>query len=149
MTPQDLAEKLTGREYTQEITKAEAAEAKAHGLVVVFGASDDLVEFRGAIYDEIGAYGGNICMVDDQGLLPDWQSLVDDGAREDDCRSYFQRKGSARPIKALWAAEGDLSWTFRTDIPHATFEIVEDGAPYCRGIVFRLLDCKAPQGAAS
>ena len=56
---------------------------------------------------------------------------------------FVRRKKTARKIKALWASEGDYSWTYRTDIPHATFEIVEDGAPYCRGIVFALVDLEA------
>ena len=56
MTMETLAAILDGREIGSEITKAEADQAKAAGLVVVFGASDDLMEFRGAIYDEIGCY---------------------------------------------------------------------------------------------
>jgi hypothetical protein len=46
---------------------------------------------------------------------------------------------TARKIEAVWAEDG-YSWTYRTDIPHATFEITEDGEPYCRGIVFALAD---------
>lgn len=52
------ADKLEGREYRKEITKEEEEEAKAAGIVVAFGASDDLVELRGAINDEFGAYDG-------------------------------------------------------------------------------------------
>jgi len=45
-----------------------------------------------------------------------------------------------RAVDALWAKEDGYSWTYRTDIPHATFEIVEDGEPYCRGIVIDVAD---------
>jgi hypothetical protein len=58
MDAKALAALLTGREYRQEITRAEEADAKAAGLVVAFGASDDLLEFRGAIDDEVGCYDG-------------------------------------------------------------------------------------------
>jgi hypothetical protein len=43
----------------------------------------------------------------------------------------------------LWAEEGDYSWTYATEIPHATFEVIEDDGPYCRGIVFALADVPA------
>ena len=43
----EFANRLNGREYGQELTPAEAQRAKEAGIVVVFGASDDLMEFRG------------------------------------------------------------------------------------------------------
>lgn len=42
------AEKLDGRKYGNELTRDEEKKLKDLGLVVVFGASDDLCEFRGA-----------------------------------------------------------------------------------------------------
>jgi hypothetical protein len=145
MNAQELAAKLVGATYqnfvrSEEIlTKALAAEAKQHGLVVVFGASDDLMEFRGAIYDELGAYNGTTAYIDEKGLLPDRDSIDDD----DELKDYFSREPHAKPIDALWCKEDGYSWTFKTDIPHATFEITEDDEPYCRGIVFALADVKA------
>ncbi|WP_175787445.1 hypothetical protein [Burkholderia anthina] len=136
MTPQELAEKLAGAAYCNVISKALAAEAAAHGLVVVYGQSDDLMEFEGAIRDELGCYDGGTALVDAKGLLPDRQSIEDD----DELRDYFAREPHAKKIDALWASEGNYSWTFTTSIPHATFEITEDGEPYCRGIVFALAD---------
>lgn len=49
MTKESLAAILNGRTYGDEITKEEEAQAKAAELVVIYGASDDLVEFGGAI----------------------------------------------------------------------------------------------------
>ena len=34
----------------------------------------------------------------------------------------------------------NVSWSYLTDIPHKTFDIMEDGEIYCRGIVFSLDD---------
>lgn len=141
MNPEILAARLTGREYRAEMTKADEAEAKAAGLVVVFGASDDLMEFRGAIEDELGAYEGTTARITQHGPLPTWESLDRDDDSEAVVEAYFLKKHAGfREIEACWASEGDYSWTFKTDIPHATFEIVEDGEPYCRGIVFALAD---------
>ena len=38
--------------------------------------------------------------------------------------------------------EGDerCSWQFKTDIPHSTFRIMEDGELFCVGIVFNISD---------
>ena len=58
MTPAEFAARLNGRTYRNEVSTAEAKEAKAAGLVVVYGYSDDNVELAGAIDDEIGANDG-------------------------------------------------------------------------------------------
>lgn len=137
MKKEELAAMLNGREYRNEITREEAAEAKAAGLVVVYGASDDLMEFEGAIRDELGCYDGGTAFVDKKGLLDRGQ--IDDGDDEA-IADFVTRKKTARTIEALWAKEPGYSWTYKTDIPHQTFEIVEDGEPYCRGIVFALAD---------
>lgn len=133
MDAKELAAKLNGREYLHEITRGEAELAKASGLVVVYG--DDLIEFRGAIRDEGGAPGD--VLIDAKGALPSWDSASE---CEETAQEYFERKAKARTITALWAKEPGYSWTYKTDIPHETFEIVEDGEPYCRGIVFNIGD---------
>ena len=139
MTPQDLASLLTGNEYGSEMTDDQERVARDAGLVVVFGASDDLMEFRGAIDDEVAAPG--VVSISLDGLMPDWESIPKYGERgKDACRDYFRLEGRGKTIKALWCAEPDLSWTYETTIPHVTFVIQEDGKPYCRGIVFRLED---------
>lgn len=142
MNAKELASAVTGREYIFDLTPDEAKQAKAAGLVVVFGASDDLIEFRGAIFDEGGCYGGRTIIFDAKGVLPSWDDASDS---EESAEDYFKRKAKARTIEALWAKEPGYSWTYRTDIPHETFEVVEDGEPYCRGIVFSLSDMAGEQ----
>ena len=142
MTPIELAQQLTGREIGNETTGSIEAAARAAGLVIVFGASDDLMELRGAINEEIGAYDGTIATVDHEGLVPDYDEIINSDHRDMkySLREYFRREDKGREIEALWNSEEPYSWTFKTDIPHATFEVIEDGKPYCRGIVFRLAD---------
>lgn len=36
--------------------------------------------------------------------------------------------------------KGPFAWTYSTEIPHATFEIIEEGEKFCRGIVFDIND---------
>jgi hypothetical protein len=57
-TKEALARRLNGREYGTEITSDEEAAARKCGLVVAFGAPDDLIEFRGAFNDERDCYEG-------------------------------------------------------------------------------------------
>ncbi|WNL63568.1 hypothetical protein ST4_010 [Aeromonas phage ST4] len=132
-----LAAQLNGSQYPLLVSNELAEQAKAAGLVIVYGASDDLMEFRGAVYDELYVNDGGTALVDAEGLLP---ANADDLDTDEDRARYYYRKGKAKIIEALWAKEGDYSWTYRTAIPHETFEVVEDGQPYCRGIVFALAD---------
>jgi hypothetical protein len=136
MTAKELAEKLNGEEYPLHIPVDLVREAKAHGLVIVYGASDDLMEFSGAINDEVGCYDGGTAYLTRRGLL--------ENECVDDCPHFALLKKSSATIEALWCEEGDYSWTYRTEIPHETFEVIEDGEPYCRGIVFDLDDVVTP-----
>jgi hypothetical protein len=133
MTPQELATMLNGAEYPFKLWKEH--EAAKHGLVVVYGASDDLIEFEGAIDDEAGAYGGDPICFDKEGPLEAWETLDKDV--EDDVRAYFKRKDNHRTITPIWS-EGEYSWQYQTEIPHATFDIMDDGEKYCKGIVFHI-----------
>lgn len=136
ITKEIIATALSGSEYPFDVPKAIAAQAKAAGLLIVYGASDDLIEFDGAFRDEQGCYGGDTIKIDAQGALPDFDSLED----EEDHADYAARKPNARDIHALWDPGDGYSWRYETDIPHVTFEITEDGEPYCRGMVIDLAD---------
>lgn len=143
MTPQQLAALLNGRRIGKEIAKDEELAAKRDGLVVVFGASDDLMEFRGAIYEELGANNGRTAHVCADGLLPSWDEVDRDS--EAGCEKYFKRKAAGfMEIEAIWAPAHlpETSWLFKTSIPHAAFNVMEDGDVFCVGIVFALADVK-------
>lgn len=142
MTADELALELNGRQYRDEMTPAEEKAAKAAGLVVVFGASDDLMEVRGAVCDEFDACGGGSFLIDARGVLPYER---DDDWDDAEMLNYLTRKKHAREVEAMWGEDGAYSWTFKTDIPHATFDVLEDDDKYCRGIVFRLADA-SPAG---
>jgi len=136
----EVAAELTGKEYPLRIPDHLCIAAKNAGIVFVYGASDDLMEFDGAISEEIGARGDDVAFVHSGALLPDFDTLCDE-RDEDGLEAYFQAKPKCQPIKAVWDRDG-ISWQYETDIPHATFDVMEDGEVYCRGIVFRLEDVK-------
>lgn len=139
MTKEELAASLDGREYGDEMTRAEEKAAKDNNLVVLFGASDDLVELRGAIYDEVGAYDGVTLYIDKTGrLLP---SISDE---DEEVLERYNVLDAARiailgaiHVDAVWG-EGVYSWAFITVAPHASFDIMEDEEKYCRGIIIDL-----------
>ena len=110
--------------------------AAASGLVVVYGYSDDNVEFRGAIDDEVGAFDGTEIYVTAEGVLTPPECGCD-GCEE--CSYFDAARKAAKRIEAVWGA-GGVSWTFVTDIPHESFTILDDGDVFCVGIVFSISD---------
>ena len=128
MTLKEFAEQIGGHEYNYpQFTKEEISIARRYGFVIVHGASDDLIEFSGAIDDESGALYGGIVRFNCEGF-------ADDG-------NYS--------IKAYWCGEceGDVrkyeaTWEYETDIQHEEFLIREDDEIYCKGIVFSIDDLR-------
>jgi hypothetical protein len=131
MDIKEVAEKLNDNENTNELNGVDVKELENNGIVVVFGASDDLMEFCGAIYDEIDARNGTTVYITKNGLLVNQ-------CDEENC-PYFQEilKNCKSKIIAIWGMD-NISWQYITDIPHETLDIMEDGEIYCKGIVFRL-----------
>ena len=131
MDIKQFAKSISGKEYGYpQFTKEEIETAKESGFVIVYGCSDDLMEFEGAICDEGSIQGGgefwfnknSICQENgDDGVFENWiMSLW--------CKGYLEEKV--------------IPWSYETEIPHETFMIYEGGEPYCRGIVFSIDDVK-------
>jgi hypothetical protein len=123
---------------TDEITKA----ASDNGLVIVYGASDDLMEFCGAIEDEFGCYDGGTVKIDKQGLLPSFQEMVED-EDEERLEEYFLRKKGSKEITSKWCDGSEYAWSYDTIITHETFVLADDNndtKTYCQGIVFSIND---------
>ena len=140
MDLKEFASLLNNREYPFKLTEEEKMLAKQYDIVIVYGASDDLIEFDGAISDEGDCFEGGRFLVDDKGLLPDWNNLDHDD--EEVVLAYQKRKSKAKhSITALWDV-GGYSWQYLTEIPHETFEVVEDKEKYCKGIVFYIKELK-------
>jgi hypothetical protein len=139
VTAKQLAEMLNGREYTEEINREESNLAMANKLVVVFGGSDDLMEFEGAINDEFGAWYGTTIRLTKEGILePPCEDEHEFCSFK--CPYFKDVWKSAITIEAIWNNKGNPCWEYKTTIPHETFDIMEDGEVYCRGIVFSMDD---------
>jgi len=146
MTIKEWAEKLDGREYGEETAKDERKQMADDGIVAVFGCSDDLVEYQGALDGEFGAWEGAETRLGktSEGKI----SVITEGEQEkiDGENEMENIKILVSPIikrmvliKALWCPDTlETSWLIETDIPHETFDIMEDGELFCRGIVFHV-----------
>lgn len=115
MDIKQAAARLDGSEYREEGDRDLWRELREARLVAIFGASDDLAELRGAV--------------------------------DDDCPYWKKLKGAAHVARVvpIWddgqEVEGhSWPWRYDTTIPHATFKVMEDGEPYCLGIVLSLDD---------
>jgi hypothetical protein len=140
MSKEELAQQLDRSEYPFRVSKELAAAAKAAGLLIVYGASDDLMEFDGVFRDDVGAWDGTTAKIDAEGVFPNWYDFCHTEEGEAAYEKYFLRKPKAREITARWADEG-YSFTFDIPgVPYATFDVVEEGDNYCRGIVFSVAD---------
>lgn len=133
MNIKEFAEMLDGRQYTKEVTKEEAVKAKELGFVIAYGASDDLLEFRGALYDEAGIYNGGEVAID-----IDKKELFCGEEGEDYCEECYKRANKII-VMAEWSPEDEeISWRISADTEFESFLIKEDDENYCRGIVFEL-----------
>ena len=135
MTAHEAAAELNGSEIGKEGSQELWARMAEDKLVAVFGDSDDVMVLQGAEDDEVGCYRGGSA-----GFTP--AGLLRNECEGEDC-PYFKCLFAAgvTEVKAVWNDRGpEPAWTYQTDIPHATFEIMEDGEVWCRGIVFSLAD---------
>jgi hypothetical protein len=150
MTKEELAEKLNGISYRRlDILEEYYPVLVANSLCIVLGGSDDLCYF---IYPENGEVSSE--------ELPCWEGekfwfdknfkkFLD--AKKETMLTYHDnvQADCNNLIEAVWcdehtkAPDGDVySWIYKTKIPHATFDIMEDDMYYCKAIVFDINDLK-------
>lgn len=131
---QALASRLDGRQYTREITAAECLSAQQAGLVIVFGAGDDLLEFRGAILDELcGAIDGTrVYVIGDRVLCQEKFEAE---------KRVLERHGhniKAIEVEAVWCPQDlNASWLIKAPNSHP-FNIYDGSELYCQGVIFAI-----------
>lgn len=132
MTIKEVAAKLNGRKYGMELLPGEENELAKAGIVVVFGYSDDNVEFEGAVNSEIGCWNKiDIPLIDGK---PFEAPRIDET-----CPLLGKLLLCAKYIHAEFCGEG---WRFSADFPHEKFLIYEDGEIFGEGLVYSLDDVK-------
>ncbi len=112
--------------------------AKKNGAVIVYGSSDDLCEFRGAVSDEVGAYLGGEVFFTKNGLL-------ENQCENFDCPHFKETTKKATCMEIVCDVISEEKekpyFCYKIDVPHATFKIIEGDFCFCEGIVFYLKDC--------
>lgn len=142
MQLKEFANKLNGREYKHpQFAKEEIEEAKANGIVIVYGASDDLIELDGAICDEAGVWDGGTVHIQ-------WPYMNAGQKIGGGIVAGNNGQQNVMSITAKWCEDKDengntISWAYETSVPHETFDIMEDGEVYCRGIVFSIAESES------
>ena len=143
MKKEELAQLLNGRQIGKEMTYQEHLQARKNGLLVCYGHSYDLLEFRGIIYNRVSFYEGeDIFLYKNK----DQKIAILEESNYDEIKEILAGYNLGFilpkiPIKIQWCPkELDCTWLITTDIPHATFDIYDDEDLYSRGIVLELSD---------
>lgn len=115
-------------QYGDGIPKAIQEEAASGSLIICYGYSDDLIEFRGAIDDEGGCYDGGIVTFNNGGISQDEREL-----------EY--------KIEAIWCPKNAAGvayseWDYKAEFPMYNFNIYDGNNLYCVGKVFSLEDVR-------
>lgn len=135
MTIQDVAAMLNGREYGSEVSPEEKVEFKNAGIVVVYGCSDDCVEFEGAVNTEFCIWNtGRIPLLNG---VPFEVSCTEDVSETSLCPLL---KEVAKKLKHINAKFGVNGWEFDADFPHEKFTISEEGEVFDVGLIYALAD---------
>jgi len=123
ITLKKFAAMLNGRDCQPNLTANELLLAKQKGFVVVYGDSDDRVEFEGAIRAEGHTNplvkdrpAGTLVLSKDGDLLDEDSKLYAEYIRE-----------NRNVINVFYCCKDGLNWVFESDIPHETFLTYDGG----------------------
>ena len=123
ITLKEFAAMLHGRDCQPNLTPDELLLAKQRGFVVVYGDSDDRVEFEGAIREEGDA---NPLVKDSPAAV---LVLSEDGKLLDDESDLYADyiKENRNVINVFYCSKDGINWVFETEIPHETFLTYDGG----------------------
>lgn len=146
ITAEELSTLFDGRQYLEEITEQEEKLAKENNLAVVFGASDDLLEFRGVFDDEFGAteefwFNKEFKIIADHEEIEIKQNHIDLGFNNL-YKFNFHQKLENKITQEWCPVDIDTSWRISANFTHHTFNIYDNEKLYCIGIVFHINDLK-------
>ena len=130
----EFVETLNGMDIETRIPPIDIKYAKDNGAVIVLSSSENSVEFRGAISDEVYRDEDGTIYFSSAGELVNI-------CTSDKCPYFMDLVENASQIEVKWNSDGYMC-VFETDIPHETFEILNGGEKYCCGIVFMIDDVK-------
>ena len=114
---------LQGRDRQPNLTTNERLLAELRGFVVVYGDSDDRVEFEGAL--KLEGYTNPLNKACPAGIL----ALSKDGKLLDEESSLYAEciKENRNVITVFYCCKDGLNWAFESSIPHETFFTFDGG----------------------
>jgi hypothetical protein len=119
----EFADMLNGRDCQPYLMPDELLLARQKGFVVVYGDSDDRVEFEGAIRTE----GHTNPLADDS---PAGVLVLSEGGEllDEDSELYAEYvRENRNVIKVFYCSRDGLNWAFESDIFHETFMTYDGG----------------------
>ncbi len=144
MKIEEFVKQLNVDEYPFVLTGEQREICKANNWLVVYGYSDDIVEYDGLFHDETYADNGKTDIpFDKSGLIqrPDFERYEFELDEYDiEFEKYLERKKNALKIDALWCPDSSCSWEIQTKVKHHKFNIMEDGEIFCKAIVIDFND---------
>jgi hypothetical protein len=146
MTKEELANALDSTGFTCDdisctlnVPEELREQAIKSGLVFVCGPDYDTMEFDGAIRHRLDRCNGGMAYLDETGLL--------EKESGENCPCIAIRQAGVKTIYANWN-DCKCLWTYETSIPHAKFNLFDEGELSCVGIVFDLSELKTPKPPA-
>jgi hypothetical protein len=123
ITPKEFAAMLHGRDCQPNLTPDELLLAEQKGFVVVYGDSDDRVEFEGAIRAE--GHTNPLLKNAPAGVLV----LSEDGRLVDEDSDLYTEyiMANRNVITVFYCCRDGLNWAFESSIPHETFFTYDGG----------------------
>ncbi|MEG1925428.1 MAG: hypothetical protein RR415_06750 [Ruthenibacterium sp.] len=135
----NFAEMLNGRKAGAEIDRKEEEVAEVLGFVVMYGKGDSSYEMRGAISAHFNCAERGRVLVGPNGIVSSCVYDEHSGDPEQECEKVKRAKAASSPIDVYWCdKQTEYTWSFKTNIPHATFCIRDGAELFCEGIVFAL-----------
>ena len=154
-TIEDLAKLLDGNVYRDELYNEYGMDVydicEKNKWVIVYGASDDLIEFEGIISDEDGAWNGALCKLVKPGdfYLEDADDETYKKAKdymfvpitEDELKVLKNNNyNDTCVVEMLWCPDGtDMSWQVNVKgAPFTKFNVMKGEEVYCEAAIVDL-----------
>ena len=144
MTKEEFAQLLNSKADFAEQSEIVRTKAKDlgmvvisnfHGSIAVEGVMDDVVSD-----DEADPYEDICLKLDKDGVLPSWETVLDDRYSMEDAEAWLREFKEAHLVTLRWDFGRDY-WFFETDLPHAKFVLKNfNGQPPGDAIVIDVKD---------
>lgn len=141
-----LADNLNNRQYRYETSISLEKFAKDNNLIIVFGASDDLLEFRGAFEEEFGSseelyFNKEFTIISNHNKIKLDEKNIEIKDYFINIHRFDFEVELKNKITQEWCPKDlDTSWRLSANFPYKTFNVFDEKELYCVGIVFDIDD---------